>query len=229
MNLLRKPFRYNFCNATLIIAGVNILFYLAGIFCNKFGIIFYLNTSSYGNVAIDFDHLLALNPPLVVKDFFLWQPVTAMFIHANFQHLLFNMLGLIMFGMNVEKSIGSKEFTLYYFVCGITANLFSLLVYVLTGQNNVFLMGASGAVYSILFAFAVIFPTVRIFIFGIIPVPGPVLILIYAIVEVVDQMFGLKNGVAHMTHLSGFAAAWAYFVIRMGVNPIKVWKNASRR
>ena len=89
-------------------------------------------------------------------------------------------------------------------------------------------MGASGAVYSILFAFAVIFPTVRVFIFGIIPVPGPVMVLIYAVVELGSQMLGLNGGVAHMTHLFGFAAAWAYFLIRIGVNPIKVWKNVFR-
>lgn len=222
-NPLRRPFRYNFCNATLIIAAVNILFYLISVFCNKFGIIF-----KFPHYRISFDYLLSMTPELVINYKMLWQPVTAMFMHANFEHLFFNMLGLIMFGINVEKSIGSKEFTLYYFVCGITANLFSLLIYVLSGAN-ITLLGASGAVFSVLFAFAVIFPTVRVFIFGIIPVPGPILILIYTIIEVVDQIFGIKGNVAHTTHLLGFAAAWAYFMIRMGVNPIKVWKNASRR
>lgn len=222
-NPLRRPFRYNFCNATLIIAGVNVLFYLISVFCNLNNIIF-----TFPKFKISFDYLLSMTPELVFNYKMWWQPVTAMFMHANLEHLFFNMLGLIMFGMNVEKSIGSKEFTLYYFVCGTIANLFSLLIYWITGTNTT-LLGASGAVYSVLFAFAVIFPTVRVFIFGIIPVPGPVLILIYTIVEVVDQIFGIKGNVAHTTHLLGFGAAWAYFMIRMGVNPIKVWKNASRR
>lgn len=209
-NPLNKRFRYNFCNATLIIVAFNILFFIL--------------TSLVPNARL----YLSMNPTLVLSYRMYWQVVTCMFVHANLKHILLNMFGIIMFGINVERSIGSKEFTLFYFACGILANLFSLLIYVLTGQQNVFLMGASGALFSILFAFAVIFPTVRVFIFGIIPVPGPILILLYTIIEIGAQFFGLDTGVAHMTHLFGFAAAWVYFVVRLGVNPITVWKNAFR-
>ncbi|MGN0739045.1 MAG: rhomboid family intramembrane serine protease [Treponema sp.] len=209
-NLLRKKFRYVYFNATLILIIINIFMFILSAMFPKL------------------KYLLSMNPVLVVRYKWVWQFVTCMFMHGNIQHIFFNMLGLFMFGLQVEKSLGSKEFLLLYFVCGTLANVFSFAIYMLTGQYNVFLLGASGALYSVLFAFAVIFPTVRVFIFGILPVPGPVLILLYTVIELGSQLFGLGGGVAHMTHLFGFVAAWAYFVIRIGVNPIKVWKNALR-
>ena len=209
-NLLRKKFRYRYFNATLILILINVVMFILSLMMPKL------------------KYLLSMNPVLVIRYKWVWQFVTCMFMHANIQHIFFNMRGLLMFGIQVEKSLGSKEFLLLYFVCGTLANVFSFVVYMLSGQYNVFLLGASGALYSVLFAFAVIFPTVRVFIFGILPVPGPVLILLYTVIELGSQLFGLSGGVAHMTHLFGFAAAWAYFVIRIGVNPIKIWKNALR-
>lgn len=90
------------------------------------------------------------------------------------------------------------------------------------------LIGASGAIYGILFAYAVIFPRSRIFIYGLIPVPAPILVLIYAIIEFFSQFFSSLN-VAHQAHLAGFGFAFLYILIRMGVNPIKVWRNVFRK
>ena len=74
------------------------------------------------------------------------------------------MLGLLFFGLALEKAIGSKEFVLFYLVCGALSGFFSFLVYRFTGQYRVFLLGASGAIYSVLFAYAVFFPRSVIFI-----------------------------------------------------------------
>ena len=115
---------------------------------------------------------------------------------------------------------------LFYLVCGALSGFFSFLVYRFTGQYRVFLLGASGAIYSVLFAYAVFFPRSVILVWGIIPVPAPVMVLIYAIIELGSQFLGSRGNVAHMTHLFGFLAAWLYFVIRMGIHPIKIWKNA---
>ena len=150
-----------------------------------------------------------------------------MFVHQNISHVFFNMLGLLVFGLNLEKAIGSKEFLLFYIVCGALSGFFSYLVYKFTGQYRIFLMGASGAIYSVLFAYAVFFPRSIIFIWGLIPVPAPVLVLIYALIEIGSQFLESSN-VAHMTHLFGFLAAWLYFVIRMGIHPIKIWKDIYR-
>ena len=71
--------------------------------------------------------------------------------------------------------------------------------------------------------------TNEISIWGIIPVPAPLLVVIYAVIEVGSQFLGRNTGVAHLTHLTGFALAWIYLVVRMGLHPIKIWKDAYRR
>ena len=67
-----------------------------------------------------------------------------------------------------------------------------------------------------------------IYIWGLLPVPAPLMVLGYGVIEFVSQFVSSSN-VAHMTHLAGFAFAWLYFIARMGVHPIQVWKNAYRR
>ncbi len=223
-NTLRRPFRYTYSNATLMIIALNVLVYL------------------FLSLMPGLKVYLALNAVLTVKYHMVWQPFTYMFVHGNFSHLFFNMLGLFFFGIGTEKAMGSKEFVLMYFVCGIVSGICSLLVYYLMSLNVMravglnmalalrytpTLVGASGAIYSMLLAYAVIFPRSRIFIWGIIPVPAPILVLAYAVIELGSQFVGSSN-VAHLTHLFGFGAAWLYFVVRMGIHPIRVWREAYR-
>lgn len=221
MNFLRKPFRYSFFNATLSLILINTVVFFLFWFFNFDKRFFGLNVAGF------------------IYNHFLWQPVSYMFVHGNFQHLLFNMLGLLFFGMSVEKSIGSKEFLLMYFSVGILSGLFSVCVYFISGLNILrmghipmsyytSLIGASGAIYGILFAFAVIFPKSIIYIWGLIPVPAPLLVFLYALVEFASQFFSSGN-VAHLTHLAGFGFVWLYFMVRMGISPINVWKNAYRK
>ena len=153
-----------------------------------------------------------------------WQFVTYMFVHSDWSHLFSNMLGLLIFGITVERSVGSKEFLLFYFLTGILCGVFSFFFHYVTGGYYVFLMGASGVVYAILLLFAVIFPRSTIYIWGIIPLKAPVLVVVYTIFELFSQFSG-KTNIAHYTHLAGFLFAWLYCLIRMGVNPWKVWKN----
>lgn len=221
MNILRKPFNYSFFNATviLIIANVAIHFLLPVLGINKN--VFGLSVAGFG-----YYH-------------YYWQIFTYMFIHGDISHLFFNMLALLIFGINIEKTLGSKEFLLMYFLIGILSGLFSLGVYYGFGRFlmvngirpwtfGINLIGASGAIYGLLFAYAVLFPRSIIYIWGLIPVPAPLMVLGYAIIEFVSQFVGSSN-VAHMTHLAGFAFAWLYFVVRMGVHPLRIWKDAYRR
>ena len=207
-SILRRPFRYTFFNATLILIAVN-----AGVF---------LLTSLSSRL----EALLAMNVVMVVRYHCFWQLVSYMFTHANFQHILFNMLGLFFFGFPVERTVGSREFLLFYFVCGIVDGLLSFALYYVLGYYRVFLLGASGVVYALLLAYAVIFPRSRIFLFGLIPLPAPLLVVLYAAIEFFSQ-FSAGN-TAHFTHLMGFAVAWLYLYVRMGLKPLKIWKNAWR-
>lgn len=210
MNFLRKPFKYTNGKATLWLIAANLLVFFYFNFFN----IFNLNERAF-----------ALNVAGLVFSKMFWQPVTYMFMHSGWNHIFFNMLGLLFFGAMVERALGTKEFLLMYFSVGILSGLFSVLFYYLTGNYYVSLVGASGAIYGILFAYAVIFPKSVIFIWGIIPVPSPLLVVLYALIEFFSQFFSYSN-VAHYTHLAGFGFAFLYFVVRMGINPFKVWKDA---
>ncbi len=130
-----------------------------------------------------------------------------------------------MFGLTIEKAIGSREFLLFYFLCGILSGVLSYLVYKFTNNYYSILIGASGAIYSILFAYAVFFPRSIIYLWWVIPVPAPVMVILYTIIELGSQIFYINSGIAHFTHLFGFLTAYLYFVIRMGIHPIKVWKG----
>ena len=211
-NILHKKFSHSFNYATLVIAALNVVAFIL--------------TGSGRN--LNAQYLFGLQPILFIRGHYYWQLFTYMFMHGSWSHLVSNMIGLLFFGVYVEKQVGSKEFWLFYVLCGILCGAASLAIYAVGGYWQIVLVGASGAVYAVLLLFAVIFPRSTVFILGLVPVPAPLLIALYAGVAVFDQVFGMNQGVAHLTHLSGFAAAWLFCLVRYGVNPIKVWKNALR-
>lgn len=170
----------------------------------------------------------ALIPGLVLERFWIWQFVTYMFTHSGLSHILFNMLGLLFFGTQVERQMGSREFLLFYLITGILAGIFSFVVYILTGMYGVVLLGASGAVFGVLLAFAVFFPHANIYIFGLIPVRAPVLVIGYTLIELFNEITGVQRGVAHLTHLAGFGFAYLYMVVRLGINPIDSFRRGGR-
>jgi membrane associated rhomboid family serine protease len=178
--------------------------------------LFYFDLTSYA----------ALNPVLVIRYRMIWQFVTYMFTHVGISHLVFNMLALFVFGTQVERRLGSKEFFLYYLATGILAGFFSFGVYWFTGAYHVFLLGASGAIFAVQLAYAALFPDSVVFLWGIFPLRAPVMVLGFTAIELVSQIFGRGSGVAHLTHLAGFAFGWIYFLVRFGVNP---WKLLMRR
>lgn len=205
--LLRKPFRHEFWNAAFIIIGINLLVYLLTM------------------IDPSLTRILSLNPLYVTRGGMVWQVFTYQFVHANLSHLVFNMLGVFFFGLSVERSVGSKEFVLFYLLCGTLSGMLSLAVYLVSGIDYVFLMGASGAVFSLLLAYATIYPRSVIYLWGIVPIPAPLLVLGYAGIEFFNLVTGMNQGVAHSTHLFGFAVAWIYFLVRFGTNPAKAWSG----
>ena len=213
-HFMRRPFRYEFFNAALIIILFN-----AGIF-----LLFSLS-SPYTQSRILRTFALI---PVLVRSGSLWQLVSYMFLHGNMSHLFFNMLGIFFFGTQIERHMGSKEFLLFYFVCGTVAGLFSFAVYMLSGVQGIVLIGASGAIYGILLAFAAFFPHAEIYVFGIIPIRAPILVIIYACIEIFNQVAGTREGVAHLTHLAGFAAAYVYLLLRYRINALHVFFGRRR-
>ena len=204
-SFLRRPLKYRYYNATIVLIVVNIL-------------VFLLNYVAPGKVIY-----LALIPAYVLQQGAWWQIVTYMFVHSGWSHIFFNMLALFLFGIQLEQRMGSTEFLLYYFVSGIGAGIVTLLVNNATGMGPVPVVGASGAIFGLLLAFASFFPDARIFFFGILPLRAPVAVLIYAGIEIFSQVFNLQTGVAHLAHLSGLAFGYLYLVVRFSINPISLF------
>ncbi len=203
------PFKYY--NVTLVLIGINV------------GVFF---ISYY--IARGLNEYIAMNPAYVIVGNRWWQVFTYMFVHAGIGHLLLNMLGLFFFGVQLERRIGSHEFLLFYLLSGTLAGAFSLLVYWLTGAYYVWLVGASGAVFAVLLAYATYYPTSTILIFGIIPVKAPMLIVGYAAIEIFGMFNRNRGNVAHLTHLAGFGFAFLYLLIRLRINPVREFLDSRR-
>jgi membrane associated rhomboid family serine protease len=205
-SFLRRPLRYSFFNATLFLIAANVLVFLA---------------TTYA--APGLRAYLWLRPAAVLQANAWWQLASYMFCHANFTHLFFNMLALYLFGVQVERRMGSGEFLLFYLVSGVGAGLATLLVNNAIGQGMVYVVGASGAIFAVELAFASFFPDARIFIFGILPMRAPTAVLVFAAIEVVLMFTNRGAGVAHLTHLAGILFGYALLVLRFRINPIRVF------
>jgi membrane associated rhomboid family serine protease len=201
-SVLRRPLRFRFFNATLYLIAANVLIF------------------ALGYVWPMLTYILALNPQAVMAGW-VWQVFTYMFAHANLTHLFVNMLGLFFFGRPVERTLGSSEFLLYYLLSGLFAGIASFAIYALSGAWNTMLLGASGAIFALLLAFAVLYPRAMVYLYGIIPIRAPVMVIGYTAIEILSSFLGTASSVAHLTHLAGFVAGAAYFPVRLGVNPFR--------
>ncbi|QEN04882.1 rhomboid family intramembrane serine protease [Thiospirochaeta perfilievii] len=186
-------------------------------------IVFFLSLILYNMEIIRLNLYLGLNPTLFVEYKHYWTPITYMFAHGNISHLFFNMFALFIFGHSLEQKMGSIPFITYYFVTGVLAGLFSLLLYWFF-HINVLLIGASGAIYALLFAYAVFYPNRKLYFWGIVPISPPVLILIYTAIDLYSQIFGSTN-IAHLTHLSGLLFAYLFFRLVYKINPLFIFMN----
>jgi len=213
MNIIRKPFKYaNFYSVYWLI-GINVLIFAAAQFLGD-------------QIRYMLTVYLSMIPAIVIQNRWIWTFFTYMFMHGNFTHIIFNMLGLFIFGVQVERQMGSREFLLYYFLTGTLAGFFSFLVYCFTGNYLAALMGASGALFAVQLAYAVLYPNSIIYIWGILPLRAPVMVLAFTVLSLVFILTGMQGNVAHLTHLAGFAFGWLYFLIRFGVSP---WKRLTSR
>ncbi|MGZ3771099.1 MAG: rhomboid family intramembrane serine protease [Bdellovibrio sp.] len=140
--------------------------------------------------------------------FHLWQIISYAFLHGNFMHILFNMFALYMFGGEMESVWGKRRYLTYYFVCVVSAGLTQLAVSSLSGIYYP-TIGASGAVFGLLLAFAIYFPERQIMLlFPPIPLPAKIFVILYAALELVLGVTGTQEGVAHFAHLGGLAGGY---------------------
>jgi len=154
---------------------------------------------------------LALTPYLVVHEFKIWQLVTYLFLHdpTSPWHILFNMLGLWWAGTAIEQTWGTRKFLKFYFICGIGAGLCVILAALLFNGMESPVIGASGAIYGLLLAFALLFPD-QIVIFIFFPIKAKYLVMILAGVALFSSITDHSSGVSYAAHLGGLAIGLAY-------------------
>ncbi len=151
---------------------------------------------------------LGLVPNLVLSKFMIWQFVSYLFIHAGLWHLVLNMLMLWMFGSVIENAWGSKKFLRYYFFTGIGAGLCSVIF----AYNSAYpVVGASGAIFGMLVAFAIMFPESVILLFFIFPMKMRYAAMVLAGINLFGALSNPGSGVAYIAHLGGGIFGYIYF------------------
>ncbi len=152
-------------------------------------------------------HAFGLTPAAFWNEFAVWQPVTYLFLHGNFTHILFNMLALWMFGSTLESTWGTKRFLRYYFLTGIGAGLSNCL---LTPNMGSVIIGASGAVYGLLLAYGLCFPNSLVYIYMLFPIRAKYLVMIFGVLEFMASVRPGTSPVAHLVHLGGMVIGLFY-------------------
>lgn len=146
--------------------------------------------------------------PVGTSLFLPWQLVTYAFLHGSLGHLFFNMLGLWMFGSELEQLWGRTRYLQFYFASVLTAAAAQLVVTGLAGSNAP-TVGASGALFGLLLAYGMLFPNRMIMpLFPPIPMRAKVFVAIYGGLELMLGVFGNASGVAHFAHLGGMLGGW---------------------
>lgn len=156
-----------------------------------------------------------LRPADVVERLQIWQPFTYMFLHGGVFHILFNMLALWMFGVDLERRWGTRGFVKYYAITGIGSGIGTALIALLPFDvtREIYAattIGASGAIYGLLLAWAVIFPHRNILFMFIFPLPARVAAFLMGAMAFLAAVSGRNGSVAEATHLSGLIVGWFY-------------------
>jgi membrane associated rhomboid family serine protease len=187
-------------SAIKAIIGINVVMFLA-------------TTLLASARSIDLIPILGLRPVAVIHQLWVWQPVTYMFLHGGLLHILFNMLALWMFGTELERIWGTRYFVKFYLATGIGAGVLTILVSLLGFAITDLIyvvptIGASGAIYGLLLAYAMYFPDRPIYMYFLFPVPAKIFVAIMGAIAFYASIVE-AGGVANATHLGGLLVGYA--------------------
>ena len=147
-----------------------------------------------------------LVPKLVWSHLKIWQPFTYMFFHGDIWHVLINMFVLWMFGSELERVWGKKNFLRFYFITGVGSGLATMLFGL---QSTIPIVGASGAIYGVLLAYGVMFPNRTVYLYGIIPIKSIWFVIGIGVVAFFSSFNNVTN-ISHLTHLFGMIIGYLY-------------------
>jgi len=177
-----------------------------------------------------FFFLLWESPRLAVGHLFLWQFVTYMFMHAGPAHLFFNMLVLWFFAPRLEYRWGTARFLRFYFVVGIGAGVFHALFAYLTHNADSSMMGASGAIYGVMLAYAIYYPDETVLFYFVLPIKIKYLMIILGVITFFASIPGdAQGGISHVTHLGGLVVAFLYLQIGNWLSSREGRRGSGRR
>jgi rhomboid family protein len=154
---------------------------------------------------------LGLTPRIVIEQFWIWQLATYAFLHGGAVHILFNMLGIWMFGVELERLWGTRQFVKYYAITGVGAGLTVLAVGLVLGPSSetyrIPTIGASGALYGLLVAFAYYYPDRPLLMFFLFPIPAKYFVMI---VGAMAFLSAPQSRVSEAAHLGGLVIGYLY-------------------
>jgi membrane associated rhomboid family serine protease len=151
--------------------------------------------------------VFGLVPSNVLGEGYVWQLVTYMFLHGNFLHILFNMLFLWMMGSELERHWGSREFLKYYLITGAGAGLINVLVQPSSGIPTI---GASGAIFGLIIAFAMTFPERVLLLYFVIRIKAKYFAVLVGLLELLALFLMPGAPIARFAHLGGLVVGFVY-------------------
>src|SRR5580658_478987 len=164
----------------------------------------------------DFIEWFGLVPLAVTHALRIWQPFTYLFLHGGIWHLLINLLVLWMFGADLERAWGTKRFWTYFFITGAGAGLINVIVKTIidphgVGSSRIPTIGASGAIYGVLLAAAIVFPHRQVWLIPFpVTIPMRVYVLVMGSIEFFSTLGSTGDNVSHICHLGGMLVGYLY-------------------
>ncbi len=173
------------------------------LFANGIVYLMLIINQGLANVLLEY---FALSRGGVIYEFKIWQLASYMFLHdpGGIMHILFNMFFLWMFGADLEREWGTKEFLKYYFITGIGAGVLNIIM------SPAPTIGASGAIYGIMLAYALRWPDRLIYIYFLFPVKMKYFIAFLALISFFSTFNAYGSGIAHAAHLGGIVIGFIY-------------------
>ena len=166
--------------------------------------IYFLSALGAGREMIYF---FGLTPHSVFTKVFVWQPLTYLFFHGGFGHIFSNMFALWMFGSEMERYLGSREFVRFFFITGAGAGLISIAVHPMSTTPTI---GASGSIYGVLLAYGMLFPERMVYLYFLFPVKVKYFISFLFVVTFLSAFGSSGTGIDHFAHLGGGLFAFLY-------------------
>lgn len=154
----------------------------------------------------------------------LWRPISYQFLHSGLFHIFFNMLVLFFFGPMLEQIWGSRRFAIFYLACGAAGGIVYTLLVIFRILGVGVMVGASGAIYGMLAAGAILFPNLRVYVMGVFPMPLSILAVLLVIFSVLNFLGG-QNAGGEAAHLAGMAVGALYVVGRPWMDRVRLKKS----